>query len=298
MATSAAAAKAIPTSGYTAAIADRALGQPGTRRLGKSRAGRLAHVVAIGIGAVGAGEWVAAADAPLPGGEIGLVRVQCTSESGYRQVFRGAVIEIDGGPRYDVILTAGHGLPRDLETVKEYCAVIDANGRRHPLRGMWRPEDSGRGMVDDWAVLATYRRMRRSQPRLPVATPFVVEDSDTSLRLPLMTLAEERDCELLNEGLRAREIERGLFSHSCRSWYGHSGSPILAAANGRAVVIGLHLAKRWFYEEHRTVKIGRYVDTEIIDAIDAAAGDNAPSYVRVAWQTQCDVEPSGCASPQ
>ena len=263
------------------------MSQSGTRLLRGSRAGRLARAVAFGIGVLAAGEVAAANDAPLPGGEIGLVRVQCTSESGYRQVFRGAVVELEGSPRYDVILTAGHGLPRNFETVKEYCAVLDADGRRYPLRGMWRPEDSGRGMVDDWAVLATFRRMRRSQPRLPVSAPFVVErrlleDSDTSLRLPLMTLAEERDCVLLNDGLRQREIDRGLFSHSCRSWYGHSGSPVLAAANGRAVVIGLHLAKRWFYEERRTVKIGRYIDSAIIDAIDAAAGDNAPSYVRVA----------------
>ena len=262
------------------------MGQSGARPLCGSRAGWLARVVAAGAIACAVGEAVAD-DAPLPGGEIGLVRVQCTSESGYRQVFRGAVVDLEGESRYDVILTAGHGLPRDLETVKEYCAVLDAAGRRYPLRGMWRPADSGRGMVDDWAVLATFRRMRRSQPRLPVSAPFVIErrlleDSDTALRLPLMTLAEERDCALLNDGLRQREIDRGLFSHSCRSWYGHSGSPVLAAANGRAVVIGLHLAKRWFYEERRTVKIGRYIDSAIIDAIDAAAGDNAPSYVRVA----------------
>lgn len=278
------------------------MGRSGVRLLG-SRAGSLVRVVAAGLGAYAAGDAAAADDEPLPGGEIGLVRVQCTSESGYRQVFRGAVVDLEGESRYDVILTAGHGLPRDLETVKEYCAVLDADGRRYPLRGMWRPADGGRGMVDDWAVLATFRRMRGNQARLPVAAPFVVErrsleDSDTLLRLPLMTLAEEHDCVLLNDGLRQREIERGLFSHSCRSWYGHSGSPILAAANGRTVIIGLHLAKRWFYEEHRTVKIGRYIDAAIIDAIDTAAGENTPSYVHVAPQPRCDVEPSGCALPQ
>jgi hypothetical protein len=256
---------------------------------------------AVANAAFGSNDDALGVDARLPGGDIGLVRVQCTSDAGYRQVFRGAVVELDGAARFDVILTAGHGLPRDLDIFKEHCAVIDTDGRRFGLRGMWRPEDSGRGMVDDWAVLATYRRMRRDQPRLAVGVPVVTEhrapeSSAAALRLPLMTVTEERDCALQDSGLTRREIQRGLFSHSCRSWYGHSGSPILAAADGRAVVIGLHLAKRWFYEGHRAIKIGRYVDAAIIDAIDAAAGDSAPSYERVAWQVpSCAAQPSACA---
>jgi len=213
--------------------------------------------------------------------------VLCTNESGYKLLFRGAVVAVDDAPNYDVILTAAHGLPRNVDLLREQCVVIDDENRHYGLRGLWRPDDIGRGMADDWAVIATLRRMRRDQARLAVGAPLVterrtLEASAALLRLPLMTVTEERNCTLQDSGLTQREIERGLFSHSCRSWYGHSGSPILVARDGRPVVIGFHLATRWFYEERRPIKIGRYVDGAIVAAIAAAAGNDAYSEARAA----------------
>ena len=114
-------------------------------------------------------------DQLLPGGELGLVRVLCTNEARYKQLFRGAVVQLEDAPNYDVILTAAHGLPRDVTILREQCLVIDDDGRQYGLRHMWRPADKGRGMADDWAVLATQRRMRRDQARLAVAAPIVRE---------------------------------------------------------------------------------------------------------------------------
>jgi len=213
--------------------------------------------------------------------------VLCTNESGYKQLFRGTVVELEDTPDFDVILTAAHGLPRNVELLKEQCVVIDDDGRQYGLRRLWRPVDRGRGMADDWAVVATQRRMRRDQARLAVAAPIVrerrsLEARAAALRLPLMTVTEERDCTLQASGLTQREVERGLFSHSCRSWYGHSGSPLLAARDGRPVVIGFHLATRWFYEERRPIKIGRYVDAAIMAAIAAAARNDTYPDARAA----------------
>ena len=238
----------------------------------------LAAALTLGFAAGGR---VQAADQLTPissGDELGLVRVRCVTDSNFEILFRAALVQVEQlSVEHEIVLTAGHGLPRNVDTLRSQCVLIDAAGRDYRLHGAWRSDQHIRGLANDWAVLTTQRRLRRNQPRLLVAAPSVeerrrMESAESSLRLPLLTVAEERACALEQSGISADERARGLFSHTCRSWHGHSGSPILALRGDAVVLIGIHLASRWFYEGQRSIKIGRYVDTAIMDAIYAAAG--------------------------
>lgn len=208
--------------------------------------------------------------------ELGLVRFKCSADPGGELVFRGAVLETsDPRDSFEVVLTAAHGLPSELADISARCAVIGDRGRRYRIEDVWRSPPPTLSLADDWAVVLTAQRMRGGHRRFRVgriAAPsrYQMAEDVTAVRLPLLTIETEWKCVLNQAGLSEAEQSAGLFAHSCRSWLGHSGSPILARLDGEIYVIGVHLGSRWFFEERRQIKLGRYVDEAIVDAIGAA----------------------------
>ena len=90
------------------------------------------------------------------------------------------------------------------------------------------------------------------------------------IRLPLRFLGAERTCVLRPPGSAGVDLEDGLFSHTCRSWSGHSGSPVLAVDERGAFIFGIHLGRRWLAETRQSLRIGRVIDSEILAAVRAA----------------------------
>lgn len=211
------------------------------------------------------------------GAEIGLLRITCVSGSGVgSDRFRGVVVDTAAaGIRYDVILTAAHGFPRNVARALERCTVLGPNEREYAVDAIWRPEARGRGSIDDWAVIATDRRVRGRIERqsvriLPPAARVEPNTGDTAVRLPLLFFGAEHACALAPPGSAGVELDAGLFGHTCRAWPGHSGSPILADDDGDIFVVGIHVGSRWIFERQSSFKIGRFVDAAILEAIQSA----------------------------
>lgn len=208
------------------------------------------------------------------GAEAGLIGLVCVPDGGtvgYR--FRGVVIDTGvTNTSHEVILTTAHGFPAAAESVTERCAADGAKDRRYPIRAIWRPATRARGAVDDWAVVVTGRNVRERIWRQRVRSEPIAEQGQLAelmapIRLPLRFLGAERDCVLRAPGWAGVDLEAGLFSHTCRSWSGHSGSPVLAVDEHGAFVLGIHVGRRWFTEPYRSLRIGRAIDHDILDAI-------------------------------
>jgi len=220
------------------------------------------------------------------GAEAGLIGIECVPEGGtvgYR--FRGVVIDTaSAGNLHDVILTTGHGFPKDEALVTERCSIRGVNERRYPIRAIWRPNSRARGVIDDWAVVVTGRTLRERIWRQPVraqhlAAGHQVAARQPPVRLPLRFLGAERSCTLRVPGADRVDLETGLFAHTCRSWSGHSGSPILIADDDGAFVMGIHVGRRWIPKVRQPFRIGRVIDTEIFDVIQhAVAWDERGSH--------------------
>jgi len=222
-----------------------------------------------------ASESAAAAVVPdSSGAEVGLTRIECVSEHGAdTRRFRGAVIDTGTAAiSYEVVLTAGHGLPSDVDALRRACSVVGAEDRRYLIEDVWRPSSRSRGAADDWAVLVTERRLRGDVKRLRTLTTErafrqQLAENELPVRLPLRFIGAERACHLVQPGLSGAGLAVELFGHTCRAWSGHSGSPILTAVEDEMYILGIHLGSRWSFEERASLRIGRFLDAEMLEAI-------------------------------
>ena len=235
-----------------------------------------AGVTLLAVALAGSGAHAAPATPERSGAEAGLVGIECGPERGLgSHRFRGVVIDTAGAElRRDVILTTAHGFPADTDRITEACWVEGPAQRQYAIDWFWRPVARGRGSLDDWAVLVTERRLRGELARQPVAAwppgGRRAARAETPVRLPLRFFAAERACTLTPSGSAQEPLSAGFFSHTCRSWPGHSGSPILTADGGGVSVVGIHVGSRWIFERQASLKIGRFVDAEMLGAIRTA----------------------------
>ena len=207
--------------------------------------------------------------------EAGLVQIECLSENA-TYYFRGAIIDSgDADASYEVILTSLHGLPDDLSTIRRTCVVKGAQGSHVGIKDIWRPDSRGYVSPSDWAVLLTNERLRDAIERLSaVRVPYPGREklaaNDIPVRLPLRFVEGERACSLTQFGPAGVRSSEGLFAHTCRTWPGLSGSPILISIDDQPFVLGIHLGSRWPYDRDPALGIGRFVDATIAEAINAA----------------------------
>ncbi len=211
------------------------------------------------------------------GAAAGLTRIECVPDDGaHTHRFRGAIIDTGTVEiSYEVILTAAHGLPSDVDALRRRCRVVGAENGRYRIERVWRPESRGRDSVDDWAVLLTERRLSGTVKRLRSLTidhgaRRQMAEDEMPVRLPLRFLGSERACSLTPPGSLNVDLTAELFGHTCRAWFGHSGSPILATVEGEVYILGIHLGSRWIVEHHASLEIARYLDATILETIHAA----------------------------
>ena len=215
---------------------------------------------------------------PAPSGagaDRGVALLRCALANDHFWLSRSAVLNVGPTPAADVLLTTAHGLPRDEQSVLRQCRII-AYGKPYAIRAVWRSQ--GHGHADDWAVLVSRRLQGEIQRlRAGIATPELLAEmahSAAPIRLVLRYADGARsDCRLERRAL----VVWPLVRHSCLSYPGSSGSPLVVGVGGEPLVIGLHVGSTIEFDGSRLDfgGIGRAVDAEIGAAIAEAAAHAA-----------------------
>src|SRR5690606_5861929 len=147
-------------------------------------------------------------------------------------------------PARDVVITVAHALPPTPDAVRRDCRVIGERDRRYEIEAVWL---GGPARAADWAVLVTARRLDgRAVLRLPVdedAHADVAPLAARRARVRLVHGAGDAGCEIrATKWLTRAELDAAVFAHSCESWAGLSGSPLLSDAAAETLV-GVHMGE-------------------------------------------------------
>ena len=231
-------------------------------------------IAACGAGPAGASELSAVP--PLGGGGIerGIAFLRCaTATKGIFRTSRGAILDV--GATADVLLATAHGLPPDPEAVKRDCRVL-VRGKAHAITEVWHAGGDRAGPKHDWAVIVTkrivgdIRRWRVGRVTGDWLVNAVAHGTRVSLVLRSPDASHD-DCRLEPE----THDPRVLFAHSCVTYPGMSGSPMVVglAVEPEPVLIAVHIGEqvRWTGTKLDFVSVARPVDAEITATIEAAA---------------------------
>jgi hypothetical protein len=233
-----------------------------------------ALIAARGAGVAAASELSAVPVLSGGGIERGIAFLRCTTGSdGVFWFSRGAILDV--GVTTDVLLATAHGLPPDAETVKRDCRVI-VRGRPRAILQVWHAGGDRAGPTHDWSVILTQRitgdvhRWRVGLPTSDWLINAVAQGAPVSLVLRSPD-SPQNNCRLEPE----TEDPGALFAHSCVTYPGLSGSPIVIglAVEPQPVLIAVHIGSqsRWTGSKLDFVSVARPVDAEIAATIEAAA---------------------------
>ena len=220
------------------------------------------------------------------GVERGVVQISCgTDIANVSRISRGAVLQLSGDAKRDVVLATAHGLPESFRAVLGACRVLGAHAFPYRIANVWRSEKAGQDMADDWAVLLVQGRLAGDVGRLTPAKVSGEEwaelaDGAATVRV-LLRQADptEGDCRLRQLAVPYEYLPTELLVYFCGATAraaGLSGSPLLIGVEGRPFVIGVHLG--WGLQtldgaRLHAVSLGRPIDGDIAAAIAAAAED-------------------------
>jgi hypothetical protein len=206
--------------------------------------------------------------------ERGVVLVRClTPTQGLFWHSRGAVLDVAGAA--DVLLTTAHGLPAHALAVERDCTVL-VRGKEQTIVAVWNAGGNVVGFEHDWAVLVTQRidgDVHRWRPAY--ATEEWLREA-VARRAPVRLVLRyadgpQSDCRLEPETADPRQ----LLAHSCISYPGMSGSPLVVALDRETapVLLGIHIGTQlaWKGTKLDFVSVGRPLDATIAAAIAAAA---------------------------
>ena len=224
-------------------------------------------------------------DLPPPKGagiERGVDTLQCEAPSGLLSTSRATVLDVGLDARADVWLTTAHGLPVAPEDVRRRCHVF-ARGAQRAIEQVWRAHGQAADPEHDWAVLVT-ERIKGDLKRWRVAAvaenwleQLVADHARVRLVLRYAEAAQT-DCRL-----EAWTAQR-LLAHTCVTYPGTSGSPLVVGVDFEPVIIGLHVGSQvtWDGKELDMVSVARPLDAAVIAAVEAAAA--LASQPRANWR--------------
>jgi hypothetical protein len=241
---------------------------------------RVAVVVSVVCICVNAdGAELTAATAPSGDGIArGLVHVQCKAADQVFWLSRGAILEIDARrPRGEVIVTTAHGLPRAVDAILRDCVVLGRESERHKVAAVWNAGRFEEHVSHDWVVLLTKGRLDGRVGRLrvgllpPAELPDLIADGMSVWLLWPVGDSSRSQCQMLGGAEHvAEDFPLGLLTYSCRARPGLSGAPLLVGVDQQPVMIGIHVGWRTLLGESGGWSVGRLLDSEIYEAIDAA----------------------------
>lgn len=237
------------------------------------------------LGALALSAAAVAQPKPLPEPRVahGVAAVECSLTE--PQALRSHAAIVAAGidrPAQDLLLTVAHGLPPTLEDTRRDCVVIGEHGERHAIAHAWLGGDDRAG---DWALLLTERALRGGVTRLPIVEPATTDAlaALTAARASVQIRhgAADVECELrTTRWLTRAELNAAVYAHSCESWPGLSGAPMVFAGDGPATLIGIHIGQLVLppSEEPSTTpeppastrSLGRGIDAALAAALTAA----------------------------
>ena len=190
---------------------------------------------------------------PLGGGGIerGIAFLRCaTATKGIFQTSRGAILDV--GATDDVLLATAHGLPPDAEAVKRDCRVL-VRGKAHAIAEVWHAGGDRAGPKHDWAVIVTQRITGDVHRwRVGLATSdWLINAASQGAPISLVLRSPDvpqNDCRLEPE----TQDPRVLFAHSCVTYPGMSGSPMVVglAVEPEPVLIAVHIGSQSSLDRH------------------------------------------------
>lgn len=247
-------------------------------------------LVAAGIGCSwaqvtnGAGTITAAASTAGFGIDRGVARLYCAQpELGPRNYRRSRGIVIDTGdaePDREVLLVSRHGLPDAVEHIRERCTINGVRGGPIRIAAWFLPDRTSAATGDDWAVIVTEGTIdaevtRHRYALVDDAGLQALIESEAAARLLLYSEAvDETGCRMRKTTSESVGVGSNLFVHSCRSWPGTSGSPIVIRINEVNTLIGMNIGRIWSPgpdDSGMYAGLGVAINGEIAAAIERAA---------------------------
>jgi hypothetical protein len=231
---------------------------------------------------------------PLSG--LGLQRgvavVSCTMPGGFFWVSQSAILDVGGAAKADVLLTTAHGLPADSQSVKRDCRVL-VRGERHVIAEVWHAGGDRVGTEHDWAVLLTQRIIGDVHRWRPAQAPGEWLASAAARAAPVRLVRRYADESLSDCHLEAKTADpRLLLAHSCISFPGQSGLPLVIALDREPepVLIGVHIGSLWSWAGTKLdfTSVARPLDAEISATIEAAAARAAQTTWRRRGSTRSE----------
>ena len=205
------------------------------------------------------------------GVERGVAILHCTTPSGLLATSRATLLDVGLDAGADVLLTTAHGLPSTADEVRRACRIL-ARGKEHLIEAVWHAGGYAAGPEHDWAVLVSerikgeLRRWRATEAGASWLEQLVADNARVRLVLRYAD-ATQSDCQL-----EAWTTQR-LLVHTCVTYPGTSGSPLVVGVELEPVLIGLHVGSQWSFDGQKldVVSVARPLDAAVIAAIDAAA---------------------------
>lgn len=253
---------------------------------------RIRVATVVGLALLGQVRAEAGMDVTVPwivggtGIERGVAQIRCGTDVPHLvKLSRGAVLNLGGEAKRDVILASAHGLSETSRGILDSCRVLGAHAFPYRVANVWRSPKAGEGIADDWAVLLVEGRLAGDVGRL---TPARVSGDEwvqlaggaATLRVLLRQAdPHEGDCRLRQLTMPYDYLPTELLVYFCGATTraaGLSGSPLLIGVEGQPFVIGVHLG--WGLQTFdgarlHAVSLGRPIDGDIAAAIAAAAGE-------------------------
>ncbi|RPI60834.1 MAG: hypothetical protein EHM50_06700 [Lysobacterales bacterium] len=232
-------------------------------------------VVALGAPAARAAEVTTLPPPSGTGIERGVALLRC-KVPGTPTFFlsRGAVLEVGAHEHADVLLTTAHGLPASAAEVVRDCRVV-ARGREYPIDDVWHAGGDALGAGHDWAVVLSKRirgdlhRWRVGEVGVESLAKLVADRAPVRLVMRYTDMGTHTDCRLEPRA----SIPSRLVAHTCLSYPGMSGSPLILGVADEPVLIGLHVGSglEWTGFKIDMVSVAQPIDAPVIAAIVAAA---------------------------
>ena len=192
-----------------------------------------------------------AVHAGAAGLERGIARVICAkADSSYSVRSRALIVDTgESTPAVEVMLAPAHVLPRDPQRIKPDCRIARVVGSAAKIAEFWLPDDRDTA-GGDWAVLLTDQafnsdigRLRTGVVAQEVLERLLAEGVPMHLVL-YQPQADLHGCKLIDASRSGlTQLQHGVFSHSCRTWPGTSGAPLVVGLGGEPVVIGMNIGQ-------------------------------------------------------
>jgi hypothetical protein len=215
---------------------------------------------------------------PLPpaggaGVERGVALLRCSVPgSAATRMSRATVLQVGAALAADVLLTTAHALPPSAVEIERDCRVL-VRGEEYAIGAVWNADNRVPGPEHDWAVVLLDERIEGDLVRWraeEVAPSWL--DELVAARAPVRLVlrfadAAQTDCEL-----EAWTPRRSL-AHSCVTYPGTSGSPLVVGVDSTAMLIAIHVGSELLFDGTRfdMVSVARPIDASVLAAIEKAS---------------------------